>query len=223
MSNKKLRAVVSLSGGADSATVLAIAKKGCQEIRTFGFYYGSKHNRWELESARNIASHYNVPFTMMDISPVLGNFKSSLLLNQGEIPEGNYNEENMRSTVVPCRNLIFISILAGIADSIGFNEVWIGVHDSDKFIYPDCRIKTIEAMKEAISKGTDERITIVAPLQTMTKGEVIKAGISLRVPYHLTRSCYKDNEIACGKCGTCRERLEAFEQAGEVDPIPYQG
>lgn len=221
MSEKNKRVIVSLSGGADSATVLAIAKEKSQEIRAFGFYYGSKHNRWELESARDIASHYNVPFTMMDISPVLGNFKSSLLLDQEEIPEGHYNEENMRSTVVPCRNLIFISILAGIADSIGFNEVWIGVHGGDHFTYPDCRPETMEAMHRAISFGTDQRVVIRTPIQGLVKGDIIKWGISKNVPYHLTRTCYKDQEKPCGVCGSCRERLEAFEIAGVKDPVEY--
>lgn len=217
-----MKAIVSLSGGADSATTLALALKAGREVESFGFYYASKHNPWENQAAENLAAHYGIPFQLIDISGIMGNFKSSLLASGEKIPEGHYQEENMRSTVVPMRNIIFASILAGIADSKGAEEIWLGVHAGDHFIYPDCRKETIEAMNKVIYLATEKLIEIRTPLQGWDKTKIINEGFVLGVPYELTRTCYTAGEIACGKCGSCQERLEAFRNLGLTDPIPYQ-
>lgn len=216
------RAIVSLSGGLDSTVAMALTMEKGYECRSFAFCYGSKHNPYENEAAVKIARYYGITHQLIDISSIMSLFKSSLLKTGGDIPEGHYAAENMRSTVVPCRNIIFASILSGIADSLGFDMVVLGVHSSDSFIYPDCRKGTNLSLNNTILQATETRVKISTPLIDFTKTEVVREGIRLKVPFELTRSCYKDQPIACGKCGTCVERLEAFENNGMKDPIPYQ-
>ena len=168
-----------------------------------------------------LADHFNVPFRMIDWTGIAAGFTSNLLQNGGPIPEGHYHAENMRQTVVPGRNLIFISILTGIAWSEGAGEIWLGIHAGDHFIYPDCRPEFFTAMRSAVEYGTDGKVTLVAPYLNVTKVEILKEGFQLGVPYALTRTCYTDRPIACGKCGADQERLEAFAAHGCKDPIPY--
>ena len=219
-----MKAIVSLSGGMDSATVLALALEKGREVLAVGFTYGSKHNRYENEAARKIAEHYAVSFRLLDLTPIMGEFRSDLLLSGGEVPEGHYAEEAMRRTVVPFRNGIFCSILAGIAGSVEAGELWLGVHAGDHFIYPDCRPEFVLHMETAIRKGLDrDEFRLKTPFLQCTKQDILHAGFNMKrqVPYELTRTCYKDQMPACGKCGSCRERLEAFQLLGKADPIEY--
>jgi len=218
------RAIVSLSGGMDSATVLAEAVSwlGNENVACYGFVYGSKHNKYENYMAVALSYRYDVPFTLIDLSTVMEHFKSDLLLSGGDIPEGHYEHESMSRTVVPYRNMIFISILSGIASSNGFNEIWLGVHAGDHHIYPDCRPMFIRKTQEAILLGDENTPSIVTPFLNMSKGDIVKRGIELSVPYELTRTCYKQQEAACGKCGSCVERLEAFADNNVTDPIIYE-
>lgn len=218
------KSIVSLSGGADSAVSLALSIESGREVRAaFGFFYNSKHNVFENTCARRVANHYGIPFELIDISGALKSFRSSLMKGGEEIPEGNYDSLNMSSTVVPCRNLIFAAILGGLADSFDCNEIVLGVHGGDHFIYPDCREETIRAMECALKLGTDGRVnSVFTPIQNMNKIEVIREGLRLKVPFEMTRTCYKDQLIACGKCGSCRERREAFHANGIEDPIEYE-
>ena len=150
-------------------------------------------------------------------------FKSALLKSDDEpIPEGHYQDDNMSKTVVPARNIIFSSILAGYAWSVEAKEVWIGIHAGDHFIYPDCRPEFYFAMKEAIMRGTNNKVNLIAPFLNKDKAEIVKRGIELKVPFEITRTCYTENELACGKCGSCVERLEAFALNGIADPIKYE-
>lgn len=217
-----MKAVVSLSGGMDSSTVLAeCIAQGREVVQAVGFYYGSKHNPYENEAAERIANHFHVPFELMDISNIMEKFTSNLLLTGGDIPEGHYHEANMTQTVVPGRNLIFISILMGLAWSKEAEEVWLGIHSGDHFIYPDCRENFFEAMNIAVFTGSDGKVLLKAPFMRGNKTTIIKRGLELGVPYGMTRTCYKDQEIACGRCGSCQERLEAMKDNGIEDPLEY--
>jgi len=218
----KKKVIVSLSGGLDSAVVLAQALCENYEVEAVGFCYGSKHNKFENKAAQSLANYMNVPFRLIDMRETFKNFQSSLMADSNvKIPEGHYEAESMKSTVVPSRNIIFLSILSGLAWSVGAEEVWIGIHAGDHFIYPDCRPKFFEVMRRAIEIGTDERITLVAPFLHVAKRYIVQRGIELGVPFELTRTCYKNQETACGKCGSCIERLRAFELNNAEDPICY--
>lgn len=217
------KAVVSLSGGVDSAVTLAVALKEGYACTAVGFKYGSKHNRYENKAARAIAEAMSVPFHLLDLKKSFEGFSSSLMQASDEnIPEGHYNDVSMKSTVVPSRNIIFASILSGFAWSIEAEQVWLGIHGGDHFIYPDCRPEFFEAMRKAVELGTDRKVTLTAPFLHCDKVDIVKRGFLLDVPFELTRTCYKQQRLACGKCGSCVERLEAFRQSGLKDPISYE-
>jgi len=210
-----------LSGGLDSTTLLAMLLDYDEEVRCVGFNYGSKHNKYEIEAAKKIADYYGVKYTLIDMTTVNKLLKSNLLLSGGDIPEGHYQDENMKLTVVPGRNLMFASILAAYAESIGFNAIALGVHKGDHAIYPDCRLEFIKALDSCIYLSTDRKVEVIAPLVDLTKTEIVKEGIALEIPYGLTRTCYCDQEKSCGRCGSCFERLEAFKNNDAKDPIEY--
>lgn len=216
--------IVALSGGMDSTTALAnaISCYPSAEILTAGFRYGSKHNTLELQAARRVADHYKVPFKEFDLRPVFQGFNSKLMAGGGMLPHGHYEEESMRDTVVPGRNIIFAAVLAGYAMSEKVNQVWLGIHAGDHYIYPDCRPDFYDAMNSAIRYGTGWEVWLVAPYLKQTKLDILRHGFGMTVPYHLTRTCYSYDEVACGKCGSCQERLEAFKLLGYEDPLPYQ-
>ena len=213
--------IVSLSGGIDSTVTLALAIQQGYECLPVIFRYGSKHGFYENNAAVRISTYYKILPRFINLE-VMKNFKSNLMKDGGDIPEGHYEDKNMNQTVVPSRNIIFISILSGLAWSIGAEAVWIGIHGGDHIIYPDCRPEFYYAMKRAIELGTNERIELVAPFLPDCKTYIIQKGVELKVPFELTRTCYKEQELACGKCGSCIERLEAFSLNGIKDPIKYE-
>lgn len=219
----KPKAIVSLSGGLDSAVLLTqIAKEGFDPV-CFSFQYGSKHNPYEYEMAVKLAARFaSKGLYGIDLSTTIGpHLRSDLLRTGGEIPEGHYQENTMRRTVVPGRNLMFISMLAAAAESMEAQAVFIGVHAGDHAIYPDCRPEFIKAAGDAVLTSTEGRVLLQAPFLHMTKADIVKRGLEIGTPFEFTRTCYKDQLIACGKCGSCQERLEAFELNGARDPIPY--
>ena len=223
------RSIISLSGGMDSATVLAIASSTVQrqasECLAVSFRYGSKHNPYELEAAIRLAAWYRVEHRIIDLVPVMNSLDSNLMSYGGPIPEGHYEAESMKLTVVPGRNLIFASILAAIAQSEGQDQasVWLGVHAGDHAIYPDCRPEFISALQAVIDASVGSTaILVITPFLMDTKKEILHEGIKMGVPYHLTRTCYKDQPVACGKCGSCQERLAGFAALGRDDPIEYE-
>ncbi len=187
------------------------------EVECFGFDYGSKHSTYELPAAKRIASYYGVPFSIIDLTEIGRHLSSNLLKSGGPIPEGHYKAENMKLTVVPCRNIIFLSILAGIAESKKADIIAIGIHQGDHAIYPDCRLEFFRQMDRAIRLGTDGKVSLYAPFLSTDKTGIVKWGLQHGVPYRLTRTCYKDQPEPCGKCGSCVERLEAFEKNGAKD------
>jgi 7-cyano-7-deazaguanine synthase len=224
MSNNTV--VMGLSGGMDSATVLGFyANKDCKIYPLF-FNYGSKHNKYEMKSAQKLAEYFQTESLRIVELDFIGKlFKSNLLLEQGEIPEGHYEADNMSLTVVPGRNSIFISIMAGYAESVGANIIAVGTHMGDHRIYPDCRPAFISSINTMIQLSSEEKVHIKTPIQHLDKTGILKMGYDLYpkpVPYEYTRTCYKDQELSCGKCGSCTERLEAFTNIGKEDPIKYQ-
>lgn len=204
--------VIVLSGGMDSTTLLHDYKNRIALAVTFD--YGSKHNAREIECARINCRMLDIEHLVIPLEFMGRYFKSSLLIGGEDIPEGHYEDENMKSTVVPFRNGIMLSIAAGLAESRGLRKVMLANHGGDHAIYPDCRPGFVEAMSKAIQEGTYEGVTIFAPYTNITKSDIARKGKSLGVDYNLTYSCYKGGERHCGKCGTCVERLEALRDAG---------
>lgn len=207
--------VLILSGGMDSTTMLYDFKDEIALAVTFN--YGSNHNMREIECARHHCALLGVEHLVIDLAFMGQYFESSLLSGGDAIPEGNYDDENMKSTVVPFRNGIMLSVAAGLAESRGLKAVMMANHGGDHAIYPDCRPEFTEAMSRAIEAGTYVNVKLVAPYTNLTKGEIARRGVALGVDYSKTYSCYKGGEKPCGKCGTCRERIEALAYAGIVE------
>lgn len=216
------KALVVFSGGLDSTTLLYYALEHFDEVETLSFTYGSKHNDIEHYYALKTCEKLNIKNTLISLDFISQYFKSDLLKSGGDIPEGMYNEENMKSTVVPFRNGIMLAIAAGFAESNDIDVLLLGNHSGDHAIYPDCRPEFIANIAGAIREGTEKRIQVISPFCDMTKTDIVKLGAELGVDYSLTYSCYKGGKKHCGKCGTCTERKESFEQAGVKDPTEYE-
>lgn len=216
------KVVLALSGGMDSATVLWRLLQDGMEPYCFVFSYGSKHNKYENRAALKLAEHCGAVVQFVDLERAFFGMESALLKTGGDIPEGHYTDESMASTVVPARNIIFLSILAGRAESLGADKIALGIHQGDHAIYPDCRTEFFKAMDSAIYLGTGGKVEFIAPYINTDKIGILKDGLDLGVPYQLTRTCYKDQELSCGVCGSCVERLEAFEKNNILDPIKYE-
>ena len=217
-----MNSIVSLSGGMDSATVLSYAMAQSNVVGAIGFTYGSKHNFYENAAAVDVCEKAGLAYELIDLSNVATHLQSNLLKSGGDIPEGHYEEKSMEATVVPGRNIIFASILAGIAWTRGASEVYLGIHSGDHAIYADCRKNFLRSMGRAMMDGTDGRVGLRAPFIDLDKAKILQEGFRLGTPYHLTRTCYKDQKVACGKCGACQERLEAWASLGKEDPIEYE-
>ena len=206
--------VIVLSGGMDSVTLLHDYRDRIALAVTFN--YGSNHNAREIECAEWQCGQLGIRHLVIELGFMGKYFSSSLLEGAEAIPEGDYAADNMKSTVVPFRNGIMLSIACGLAENEGLKHVMIANHGGDHAIYPDCRPEFIDAMSDAMKFGTYEGVTILAPYTNLTKGEIALRGKKLNVDYNHTYSCYKGGEEPCGKCGTCREREEALRFAGLI-------
>ncbi|MBD5277344.1 MAG: 7-cyano-7-deazaguanine synthase QueC [Bacteroides sp.] len=212
--------VMVLSGGMDSTTMLHEYAGRIAVAVTFD--YGSNHNAREIECARYNCRALGIELVEVKMDFIGRLFNSSLLSGADAIPEGDYNDDNMRSTVVPFRNGIMLAAAAGLAESRGLHKVMMANHSGDHAIYPDCRPGFVEAMSRAISEGTYDHIEIFAPYTALTKGQIAARGAALGIDYAHTYSCYKGGERHCGLCGTCRERKQALAEAGINDPTDYE-
>lgn len=208
-----------LSGGLDSTTLLYDYADSIALAVTF--QYGSNHNKREAAFAKYHCDKLGIEHIEIDLAFMGKYFKSSLLDGADAIPEGNYDEDNMKSTVVPFRNGIMLSVAAGLAESRGLKNVMMANHSGDHAIYPDCRPEFVKAMTAAIEAGTYEGVKLVAPYTDITKADIVSRGAKLGIDYSMTYSCYKGGEHHCGLCGTCRERKEAFTLAGVKDDTIY--
>lgn len=208
-----------LSGGMDSVTMLHEYASSIEMAVSFN--YGSNHNAREIECARMHCRQLDIPLTVIDLSFISEYFHSSLLEGADAVPDGEYDFDNMKSTVVPFRNGIMLAAAAGIAESNGLTRVMIANHAGDHALYPDCREGFIKAMSRAISEGTYENIMLYAPYTLLTKTQIAERGKRLGIDYATTYSCYKGGRFHCGVCGTCRERREALREAGIDDTTVY--
>jgi len=216
----KKNALIVLSGGMDSTTMLYDYRD--KIAAAVNFSYGSNHNRRERECARLHCGKLGIELIEIDLDFMKLHFESSLLKGAQAIPDGHYADDNMRSTVVPFRNGIMLSIAAGLAESRGLTEVMLANHGGDHTIYPDCRPEFIKAMNAAIETGTYADVHLYAPYTNLTKGRIAARGAALGIDYATTYSCYKGGEKHCGTCGTCVERREALAEAGIPDPTQYE-
>ncbi|HWB06194.1 MAG TPA: 7-cyano-7-deazaguanine synthase QueC [Verrucomicrobiales bacterium] len=217
-----MKALVLLSGGMDSVTALYHAAAEHEVTDALSFDYGSKHNRREIPFAKHHAAHLGVRHTVIPLGFIGEHFASDLLQSGGAIPDGHYEEESMKRTVVPFRNGIMLSIAAGFAESCGADALVIAAHSGDHAIYPDCREPFMQAMSDAIRLGTYAELHLLRPFIALTKAGIAARGAALGVDFAQTWSCYKGGAVHCGTCGTCVERREAFLMAGLQDPAIYE-
>lgn len=217
-----MKAVVIISGGMDSTTALYKAHKDYESVEAVSFDYGSKHNHKEIPFAQYHCNNLGINHQIVKLQFINELFKSDLLKSGGEIPEGHYEQENMKSTIVPFRNGIMLAIACGYAESVDADKVIIGSHGGDHAIYPDCRADFNKAMSEAMKLGTYKNVQLEAPFEKLRKEDIAKLGNELGIDFLQTWSCYKGGELHCGECGTCVERKEAFKLAGLKDPTQYE-
>ncbi|WP_337385999.1 7-cyano-7-deazaguanine synthase QueC [Prevotella sp.] len=216
----KKNSVIIVSGGMDSITLLYDHK---DEIALgISFDYGSNHNAREIPFAKMHCERLGIKHITINLDFMHQYFKSSLLDGADAIPEGHYADDNMKSTVVPFRNGIMLSIAIGIAESNNLDQVFIANHGGDHTIYPDCRPEFIKAIDSAANAGTYNNVKVIAPYTQITKSDIARIGKKLGIDYTETWSCYKGGEIHCGKCGTCVERKEALAEAGIEDRTIYE-
>ena len=211
--------LIILSGGMDSITMLYEYQDNIK--MAISFDYGSNHNMREIPFAKLHCRRLKIKHYTIHLGFMHKHFKSSLLEGADAVPDGKYNDENMKSTVVPFRNGIMLSIAVGFAESHGLNAVYIANHAGDHSIYPDCRASFIDAISKAAEQGTYNHMKIIAPYTNITKADIASRGKVLGIDYSETWSCYKGGQVHCGTCGTCVERKEALRQAGIYDKTVY--
>lgn len=218
----KKKVIVLVSGGMDSVTALYDSVSKYNVIVGISFNYGAKHNHKEIPFAAYHCKKLEIPHKTISLEFINQIFKSDLLKSGGEVPEGHYEELTMKQTIVPFRNGIMMSIVAGFAESEDATGLVIAAHSGDHTIYPDCREDFMRSMGEAIRFGTYKNIEVIRPFISKNKAEIAKRGQELGIDFSKTWSCYKGSEIHCGKCGTCVERREAFLLAEIHDPTRYE-
>lgn len=215
-------ALIVYSGGLDSTVLLHYLKANGKAFAALMFDYGQKHKK-ELEFAVANCKKLGVPYDIANLTPITSLFGGNSLTDSGvDVPEGGYKDENMKSTVVPNRNMIMISIAAARAISLGTDEVAYAAHSGDHAIYPDCRPEFADALDGVLRLCHYWPVKLCRPFVNMTKADIVKLGDQLGVDFSLTWSCYKGGPLHCGKCGTCVERKEAFALAGVADPTVYE-
>ena len=223
-----MKALVLFSGGIDSTTCLglAISKYGKEKVIALSITYGQKHTK-EIEAANAIVQYYGIEKIDLDLSLIFRFSDCSLLKGSDEdIPHESYAQQLEKtngspvSTYVPFRNGLFISSAAAIALSRKCSVIYYGAHADDAAgnAYPDCSSVFNNAMNTAVYEGSGKQLKIEAPFVNMTKADVVKIGLELKVPYELTWSCYEGGDKPCGQCGTCIDRAKAFELNGINDP-----
>ncbi|MBN1109148.1 MAG: 7-cyano-7-deazaguanine synthase QueC [Methanomassiliicoccales archaeon] len=221
-----MKAICLLSGGLDSTVTLAYALCKGHEVTALTIDYGQRHQR-ELEAAKAVTSHYRVRHVVMKLP--LTEFRSSLIDPSIPLPDRKVEDigYDIPDTYVPARNIIFLSVATGLAESLGASNVFIGANSIDYSGYPDCRPEFFQAFEEMLRVGTKmgtlgHPIRVEHPLLRKTKGDIVKMGKIMDVPFELTWSCYRGGERACGHCDSCLLRLKGFKEAGLIDPVPYE-
>lgn len=217
-----MKTIVVCSGGLDS--VVLAHKTAAEEelLALLSFDYGQRHKK-ELQCAEECARRLGVPHLLLDISSLGRLLSGSALTDQVEVPEGHYAEENMKSTVVPNRNVVMLAMAFAVGAARGAEAIAAAVHGGDHFIYPDCRPEFVEAFQhmEDLALAGVAGLALRTPFVHASKADIVTVGDRLGVPFERTWSCYRGGEVHCGRCGTCVERLEAFALAEVADPTLY--
>ena len=206
------------SGGLDSTSALYIFKDRVK--LAISFDYGSKHNPMEIECARVNCAKLGIPHKVIPLTSIGTHLKSSLLDRSVDVPHGHYAEDNMRSTVVPFRNGIMLSIAAGIAESNNISTIMLASHRGDHAQYPDCTPLFNAGIRAAINAGTNNKVELFTPFENMDKRQIAEEGVRNKLDPALTYSCYEGDTEHCGKCGTCVERIWALKNS--FDPTTYK-
>ena len=220
------KAVVIASGGIDSTTLIyKLTSKG-YSLKTLTFLYGQKHLK-ESEYAIKTFEKLSLDYRLVDISGIKDLISGSALTDSRveipEVPETTEHYDTLKTTIVPNRNSIFLSLAVAYAQQLKYNSVFYGAHHSDRGVYPDCRREFIESFEHSQRLANDnEQFRIIAPFVEMDKAEIVKLGHQLGVPYEDTWSCYKGLELHCGHCSSCSERKRAFSNSGIKDPTIYK-
>ena len=212
--------IVVYSGGLDSFTLLNEAIRSGKDVSALSFDYGQKHNK-ELHFVEKFCAQESIDSKIVDVSSIKELFQGSSLTDEIDIPKGHYEDDSMKSTVVPNRNMILISLALGYAVTKEAEEVWFGAHAGDHAIYPDCRPEFVEKMDAVARIANYSPIAVKAPYIAMSKTEILAIGLNMQLDYGLTWTCYAGKELACGSCGACHERLESFAANNVIDPIKY--
>lgn len=215
------KAVVIFSGGMDSFTVLNKVFREGFKVYALSFDYGQRHKK-ELNYAAKACESLGIHHKIVDISAINQLIGGSSLTSDIDVPEGHYEQESMKSTVVPNRNMILLSMAIGYAVSLEAKQVFYGAHSGDHAIYPDCRPEFVMKMNEVSKIANYEPVKIECPYLDVSKTAILTDGLSMGLDYSLTWTCYNGREQACGKCGACQERLEAFTQNNALDPLAYE-
>lgn len=215
------KVVVIYSGGMDSFTVLNKALQQGHDVYALSFDYGQRHVK-ELKVAAGVCEKLNVPHKIVDISAINQLIGGSSLTDNIDVPEGHYEEESMKSTIVPNRNMILLSLAVGYAVSLKASKVYYGAHSGDHAIYPDCRPEFVKKMDDVCRIANYDAVEIFSPYLNNTKIDILTDGITMGLDYSQTWTCYNGREKACGKCGACQERLEAFALNNITDPLEYE-
>jgi 7-cyano-7-deazaguanine synthase len=220
-----MKTLVIASGGMDSSVLVYHLRKAGDDVAVVSFDYGQRHGARELAAARRLYAEelgmrHDI-IRMTEIGALLSG-DSALVTAEVEVPEGHYESESMKATVVPNRNMIMLAIARGIAGARKMNRVAYAAHAGDHAIYPDCRPDFFEALSKACSMADWSGVTLCAPFIAMSKADICGLGGELDVPFEETWSCYKGGELHCGKCGTCTERREAFVLSGVEDVTRYE-
>ncbi len=215
------KAVVIYSGGMDSFTVLHLAIQQGYDVHALSFNYGQRHSK-ELDVAAAVCGEANIPHKVVDITAINQLLQGSSLTSMDiDIPTGDYADDNMKSTVVPNRNMILLSLAIGYAVSLEAGKVFYGAHSGDHDIYPDCRPEFVDAMNAVSALANYEAIEIVSPFLHESKLTILQTGLDMGLDYAQSWTCYQGLAKACGKCGSCLERRGAFTAMGLQDPLPY--
>jgi 7-cyano-7-deazaguanine synthase len=212
-----MKTVIVLSGGMDSTTLLYKLLAEGKEVKAISFNYGQRHSRELLQAAKTCEA-LGVEHKIVDMTFLKEIVSNSALTSDIEVPEGHYEDETMKLTVVPNRNMIMASIAIGWAVNEDYDEIALGVHAGDHAIYPDCRPEFIHALREVAAIANFKAIGVYTPYLHVDKGDIAIEGKELGVDYSMTHTCYKGGDVPCGVCGACQERAEAFIKAGVPDP-----
>jgi 7-cyano-7-deazaguanine synthase len=216
------KCVVLLSGGLDSTVLAAHLRASDIDVIPFSVNYGSRHNEREWRAAQLAAIQLALPLPVR-VQVDRSVFHSNVLTDHSlAIPEGHYEDESMRATVCPNRNMVMLSLAAAFAISRDASYIAYAAHYGDHAIYPDCRVSFIQAMANALTLCHYEPVHLLTPFAEWLKADIVAEGARLNAPLGITYSCYNGRELHCGRCGTCIERREAFSLAGVVDPTRYE-